>query len=105
MVERFSRAYCWSSIRPEASNLAGTEVGHALGFRRAVNARPEGFHYWSGFSPYQLDLAPHLDEDLEHLRGSACLVAHYLTDVLGGLTIGVFVDHIVRRVRPLRILK
>jgi len=27
------------------------------------------------------------------------LMAHYLTDVLGGLAIGVFVDHIVRRLR------
>lgn len=27
------------------------------------------------------------------------LLAHYLTDVLGGLAIGVFVDHIVRRLR------
>jgi membrane-associated phospholipid phosphatase len=27
------------------------------------------------------------------------LLAHYLTDVLGGLTIGVSVDHIVRRLR------
>jgi membrane-associated phospholipid phosphatase len=27
------------------------------------------------------------------------LLAHYLTDVLGGLTIGIFVDHIVRRLR------
>jgi hypothetical protein len=31
-------------------------------FRRAVNARPEGFHYRSCFSPYQLDLAPHLEK-------------------------------------------